>query len=232
MTDRLRFDLSGLSRVCVVMLGLMVLAELLFAADSWGVLSFLDAVEAGTLVGAELDAEAQQMEFRGMLVGLGYLALFVLTSVMSGIWIYRASWNARQIQPYEARISPGWALGWFFIPIMSLWKPYQAMAQTWNSSHVPTGDPKASMPSFVQAWWLLWVATSLAGNLSFRLSRRAETLEDFRTVTNLDLATAPFAILTAVLFMKVIKSITAAQRDKHPLPLQEETRPAQEGDQP
>jgi hypothetical protein len=212
----LRFDLARLSRICVGLLVALVVAELIFAADSYGMLQFLDAMEAGFYSDAELAARAEQVDARAGLIGIGYLVVYVVCATFSAVWIYRASWNSRQLQPDVKRITPGWAIGWFFVPVMSLWMPYRAMKQTWNSSHYPTGDIAAPMPGFALLWWLSWVATSIAGNLSFRLSTNAETIDDFRTAANVDLLIAPFAILTAILFIRLIKSITTAQTGKRP----------------
>lgn len=229
MQTGLRFDLSCLARACVALLWVMVLAEVIYAADSYAFGSFLDAVEAGTLSDAEVEAEATRIDAQAQAVGLGYLAAFVVTALVSGTWIYRASWNASQIQPSKDRITPGWAIGWFFIPILAFWKPYRAMVQTGNSSADPQGDIDESPPGYVTLWWGLWVVTNIVGNLSFRLSNRAETIEDFRLIKTIDLVTAPAAIVTALLFMRLIKTITAAQLDKHPALLGSGHSPSEEG---
>jgi hypothetical protein len=212
----LRFDLTRLTRICVALLWAMVFAEVIYALDSYGMLRYLQALESGTYADADLDAWANQVDSQAVVVGFGYLALFVLCSAFSSVWIYRASWNARQLQPDAGRITPGWAVGWFFVPILSLWKPYQAMAQSWNSSHNPHGDIKAAMPGFVLVWWLLWVAASIGGNMSFRRSMRAETIEDFRWIATIDLVIAPMSILSAILFIRIIRALAAAQQGRRP----------------
>jgi hypothetical protein len=151
MQDRLRFDLNGISRICVGLLWLTVLAEVIYAANSYGMRAFLNDLESGALVGAALNSEAERLDFQAKIVGFGYLAIFVLCVIFSGVWIYRASWNAREIQPNDARITPGWAVGWFFVPIMSFWKPYQAIVQTGNSSEDPTGRNQSRGQLFVPA---------------------------------------------------------------------------------
>jgi hypothetical protein len=229
MQDRLRFDLNGISRICVGLLWLTVLAEVIYAANSYGMRAFLNDLESGALVGAALNSEAERLDFQAKIVGFGYLAIFVLCVIFSGVWIYRASWNAREIQPNDARITPGWAVGWFFVPIMSFWKPYQAIVQTGNSSEDPTGDMDDSPPGFVQLWWTLWVVTSLAGNFSFRRSMKAETIDDYRLITTIDLVCAPLSILAALLFMKLIRTITAAQQDKKPASQRVSAPPSAEG---
>jgi Trk-type K+ transport system membrane component len=65
-------------------------------------------------------------------------------------------------------------------------------------------------------WWGLWVVTSLLSNANFRLSMRAESIDDFRTTTMLDLIIGPLSVVGALLFIRLIQSITKAQRDASP----------------
>ena len=60
--------------------------------------------------------------------------------------------------------SPGWAVGWYFVPIANLWKPYQAMKEIWR---VNVSD---TTPSIFPWWWLFWILTSFLGNLSAQAS--------------------------------------------------------------
>lgn len=229
MHDTLRFNLTGLARVCSVLLAVMVLAELCIGAFSYRTLVFLSDIEAGALTGPDLETAATQIDSWGLVVGVGYIALFVLTAIFCGVWIYRASWNAREIQPEPDRIKPGWAVGWYFVPLLAYWMPFKAMVQTGNSSDNPEGDIDDSPPGFVLAWWIMWVISSIGGTASFRLSNRAETIGEFRFVTWLDLALVPISILSTLLFMRVIKTITSAQQDKRPATPRAETMPSEEG---
>lgn len=215
-SEGLRFDLDRLARICAGLIVLTVAAEAIYAWDAYSLRAYLDGIDAGTLTGLELDAEAERVDRQGTIIGLGSAAVSLITAVFCGVWIYRASWNARQLQPSEQRITPGWAVGWFFVPVMSLWKPWQAMRQCWNSSHNPGGPLDAPMPGFAVLWWGLWVVTSLVSNGSFRLSMKAEYTDDFRMVSTIDLALAPLNIACALLFLRLINAITAAQREKTP----------------
>ena len=47
---------------------------------------------------------------------------------------HRANYNARQLGAADMRFTPGWAVGWHFIPIAWFWKPYQAMTEIWRAS--------------------------------------------------------------------------------------------------
>jgi|JI10StandDraft_1071094.scaffolds.fasta_scaffold159079_3 hypothetical protein len=212
MNDRLRFDLSGLARLCRWALGLVVAAELANAANNIFFLSFLNKVETG-----DVDyALADWIDQISLIIGIGYMVAFVGTMIISAVWIYRASWNARQIQPLAERITPGWAVGWFAVPLANYFMPYKAMKQCWQSSHDPTGDIEGQVPSLFGWWWTAWVLASLTGNVVMRLHAKAETISELRTAYTVELVTAPFTLVSAVFFARVIMGITEAQRDRTP----------------
>ena len=45
--------------------------------------------------------------------------LFLITGVFYFIWLNRADKNALSFLPKETKFTPGWMVGWYFIPIMS-----------------------------------------------------------------------------------------------------------------
>ena len=91
------------------------------------------------------------------LTPLDWLMLFTgLGSIIPYLmWKYRAAANARILDPSAARISPGMAVGSYFIPFAQLVIPCQAMA----------GIARASTGSIagVALWWTGHVGAILAG---------------------------------------------------------------------
>ena len=60
------------------------------------------------------------------------------TGILVLTWIHRANHNARQLGADDMRFTPGWAVGWYFVPIAWFWKPYQAMKEIWLASANPS----------------------------------------------------------------------------------------------
>ena len=148
----------------------------------------------------------------GPVVGTIYILFLIVAYVVNGIWIYRASSNAAQIDPDTRRISVGCTVGWYFIPIANLWMPFQAMKQLWNSSHGGvTGDIHASAPMLLSFWWVAWVVSSLLPDASFRIPMRNDGLETWSTTARLDVLAAPASILSAILFLKILRAVTQVQ---------------------
>ncbi len=78
-------------------------------------------------------------------------AIFVLT------WIHRANHNARHLGADGMRYTPGWAVGWYFVPIAWFWKPYQAMKEIWKASADPADWGRQTVSPLLHWWWILWI---------------------------------------------------------------------------
>jgi Domain of unknown function (DUF4328) len=88
------------------------------------------------------------------------LIVFLATPVLVLRWIYLASANAHALVGDGMRFSPGWAVGWYFVPVANFWKPYQAMKEIWQLS---SGRPDWKMvpaPAVMRWWWGLWLLSS------------------------------------------------------------------------
>jgi Domain of unknown function (DUF4328) len=213
----LRFNLKGLTKYCVALSGFLIVCEVIFIAHSLWALQFISALISGDFDPATVDAQGEQIDSVGVVVSFLYLATLVIAFIVNGIWIYRASWNAREIQPATDRIKPGWAIGFFAVPLANLWLPFKAMRQTWNSSHDPSGMIDRPGPSLLGWWWVLWIVNGALGQMSLKMSRQAETLEEMKAVSQLDIVIFPIAVVNIILFIRILKTITDAQENKSPM---------------
>ena len=57
--------------------------------------------------------------------------------------------------------TPGWCVGWFFVPIMNIFKPYQAIAELWKASHSGSVEEWQEMetPLYIKIWWGAWLVS-------------------------------------------------------------------------
>lgn len=83
------------------------------------------------------------------------IPVFVLT------WIHRANHNARALGASGLAFTPGWAVGWYFVPIAFLWKPFQAMREIWRASSAPGEWRRRPGSPLLGWWWALWILTFL-----------------------------------------------------------------------
>lgn len=99
---------------------------------------------------------------------LGYVKLVCLIAVAFVFLnlLGRLNHNARALGAWRMKFTPGWCIGWFFIPIVNLFRPYQATKEIWQASVPDSGrDDWRSQPVslLVGFWWLLWVVYQVLG---------------------------------------------------------------------
>lgn len=94
---------------------------------------------------------------RQALLGVLYVVIFLVTGILFLLWTYLANRNARSLGATGMKFTPGWAIGWYFIPILNLWKPYQALRETFKASHPDCSDDwqQAPHPDILRLWWTL-----------------------------------------------------------------------------
>jgi len=68
------------------------------------------------------------------MAALFYFGMLILSIVTFSLWTHRAHKNLELLAVPSLRFSPGWSVGWFFVPIMNLFRPFQAVAQLWRAS--------------------------------------------------------------------------------------------------
>ena len=188
---------------------------LLFAGIALGLLEIGSLIMEYELLGREnfSDQEGEQNDKREMLVGLAGLFLFVVTAVVFGIWIVRANKNARALGAKNLSASPGWALGYFFIPILNLWKPFKAMNELWYASHDPRNWEMAfkEKSQVVGRWWGFFVLQFPAAQLAEKSWDAAETLAQMQKADLFYIGVAIIEIVCCVFAIALISKITIAQ---------------------
>ena len=107
-----------------------------------GVKWFRKAAEQGF---APTMAEAQRNDTLVSCVGLTQSAVYLGTVVAFCFWVYSAHANLRWLRVSGLEYTPGWAVGWFFVPIMLLFRPCQVMFEIWKASdpRIPSDNPIA-----------------------------------------------------------------------------------------
>jgi len=107
--------------------------------------------------------------------------------------------------------------GCFFIAILNLWKPYQAMRSLWRSSHSVNRPEYQESTWVLPSWWTLWLISSFIGNATWRMQMGgSHTLQDYQTLTQIQLVECVvdvFLCLVASIMVSRTWQAQAAQRE-------------------
>jgi len=96
------------------------------------------------------------------------------------------------------------------------------MAKEWPPYEALLSEP--GPPAWFSIWWFLWILSSIAGNISFRLSFAEKVPED--TATVISIVASALSIMAAVFAYLVVAGIDKRQEEtsaklklgKEPLP--------------
>ena len=114
---------------------------------------------------------------------LGFDAVTFAAVVVFLVWVYGAYRNALALGSTGLTFTPGMAVGNYFVPIVHLWWPYQAMRETLLASQMPNGKPGAPKPRLaLVSWW--WGVLLVSGAAAWILNlQRVVTLSQTRGLT-------------------------------------------------
>ena len=169
---------------------------------------YLSAASAINLMqnGLAEELEFSDIDMQFIVYSLVYMLISIPTTIVFCIWIYRAQKNAYTFGN-PIRISPAMAAGSFFIPVISLYKPYQAMKELWLAS----SPAKNLGHGPVKAWWALWIFSGITtmGASFFSLSQENLTMQISSGVIT-TVGSVIFIIL-CVLAIKLVNYISSNQ---------------------
>ncbi|MBO9698356.1 MAG: DUF4328 domain-containing protein [Sphingopyxis sp.] len=181
------------------------------------VLALLLAGQIAELHGLVSLAKPAPVEGLGALyfgVGLADLSLALITSVIFCMWIYRAAANLRSARVPGLAFTPGWAVGWNFVPFANFFKPYQAMSQIWSASHGDDPDDRYRGQMLLACWWGLWSFSIVATIAATQTSIDAATPAEDRDAILFAILCSVVNLLLYPLALCLVDRITAAQRDR------------------
>ncbi len=173
---------------------------------------FLSDIQYGIYVSHEKAmADGEASDQRQAIVAIAYIVVFIILGFLSLRWIHRANYNARQLGAENMKFSSGWSIGYYFVPIMTFWKPYQAMKEIWKASKNPLDWKSQDASGILPIWWTLWIISTILGQAIFRSSIKAEELQELLTLNIVTQVSNFLDIPLALVFLSMVNSIHGMQ---------------------
>ena len=172
----------------------------------WDALATANALAAGQVA----DAELLDLERRGQqLQHLGY-GMTALCAITFCFWTHRVATNARAFGAFTTT-SPGMAVGYHFIPILNLWRPYSALSEVWNGSDPEMRDGQIAYRTsgLMLTWWIVWVLTGVGGTVV--RNSDVDSPEDWITAIKLGFVSLGIESAALVLAVMVVWNLTRRQ---------------------
>lgn len=171
------------------------------------------------IMGGEPVTEAEVLgnDLRQSILGIVHFIIYLVTAVLFLRWTYLANWNARILGAPDLKPSPGWAVGWYFVPIANLWKPFQALRQTFKASHPDYTEnwQEAPSPALLLLWWLLWIFTGYLGRIVLSAALGAETLDDLALSSRFMFLLDTLDAVLGIVVISLVSKLQEWQSEKH-----------------
>lgn len=177
--------------------------------DALGIVS--DFGQLALLNSEFTEQEGSLNDLRQTLIAIGQFLLYLVTGVFFLMWVYRANVNCRGFGAAGMRFSPGWCVGYCFVPFLCLFRPCQCRDGIWRVSENPKNWKNEESHSIISVWWGLWLVSAALTQVYLRLGLKTETIEDLRNSTLLSIACNTVEVLLDLAAFWVIKAIADRQ---------------------
>lgn len=190
---------------------LILMQRILLAAEV--IVLFSDLAELSLLNRAYTEEEGEANDTRQGLIGIAYLVITIIAGITFLKWVYRANLNSRGFGAQSMRFTPGWCIGYYFIPFLNLVRPYQSMKEIWQVSQNPARWQTQESSSLLSIWWGLSIVTGILGQIVFRTSMSANDIPSLKNSTTISCFSSVVEIILLIVTLKVIASIAQNQEN-------------------
>ena len=198
-------SLKGVSRWAVISLTAFMIAEFVFICIS----GFLIWLYLPSTVVPFSQSQLEMIDYFIIGAGIVQTALFWLSVIFVGRVTFRAMKNLHTVGSKHPEMSPGWAVGWYFVPIANLWQPAQGMSQIYNGTYDAVGEATPA-GSRIAIWWTCWILTNISANVALRIGGLDNTGFGI-TSFSFDGISSFFGVLSAWALIRLIRPITEKQ---------------------
>ena len=169
--------------------------------------------------GAASELEVVRAIDRSGAVGITILGLAVVTGIVWLVWQHRSQTNLREAGIRGLRFTPGWAVGWWLIPIANLWKPFQATRELHKASAGGERWWEAPTPASLGWWWAGWIAFNVMdGVASGFFAGDDVSVGSYMAGDRFSIAGDLLSMATAILAVIVVREVIRRQATLRPAP--------------
>jgi hypothetical protein len=199
-------DLTSLTKFLKTMLWISLGISVISLLSDFMQMNLLSA-------GSFSQAEAKANDSRQLITGILYLVAFIVTGIVFLKWTHRANSNCHGFGAQGMKFSPGWSIGYYFIPFLNLYRPYQAMKEIWKVSTSPANWQNEMGSPLLGWWWALGLIAGFLGQASFRMFMKADTVSSLQASTTMSIVSGVIDIPLYIVAVSLVSAIFAKQEN-------------------
>jgi Domain of unknown function (DUF4328) len=199
---------DGLGRVLRALLAVGIIVDVVSILVTFLEVQTLERLRRGEASPQEAVDAIDRSGVVGIVVGAVYLGTIVIWLV----WQHRGQANLHALAIPRLTYSPGWAVGWWLIPVANLWKPFQTVRELWKASGGDEAWWRIATWPVIGWWWACWIIFNLLYNATTRFwSSDSASLERLIAGDGFSIAGDLVSIVGAILAVSIVRSVTERQ---------------------
>ena len=207
-------DSTSITTFVLILLVLCILLNAMGIYADFRQVGVIENIRAGVYETEEAQqAAAEAVDELAGLVAVAQIGVTLLLGVVFLFWTHRVCKNAHCLSLSPLKITPGWAVGWYFIPFANLWMPYTALNEAYvTSRNVDYSRPRIETAPLIFLWWIVHLIFVVISQISFQVSRsltRHSGIDEWLTAKWLTIVaegvSIPLNILTIVVVLVFVK---------------------------
>lgn len=200
------------SRLAILFVWIAFAIEMASLISGYFQYDLLKSIQNGGAVTIE---EANANDNRELIIAILNMIVFIISAITFIRWFRRAYYNLHQLVSSLSH-TEGWAAGAWFVPIVSLYLPYQIMKELYKKTKHLLLQSNSDMPVYlsitsVGIWWTLWIIQNIIGQVAFRVTMNAETIDGYILGSLFNIVSSILFIPLTLVTIKVIKDYAAVE---------------------
>ena len=141
------------------------------------------------------------------------VGLNIVIAVLFLRMLYKAVQRAKGFATPFTYVSPGWAVGYWFIPLMNLYRPFEVVKALFKACTAEAGGKPAAGEQLLGAWWALFLLSNIVAWMVSRMDTDLASNAGVVTYAEYSLGSDLLFIIAAWLFWLVIQRLAVAMGD-------------------
>jgi hypothetical protein len=171
-------------------------------------LGLMQDAAVGQYLGLDLASRAARIQGYQTLSSFLFFVVLVASVVVFLLWVYRSNTLARALGASAMEHTPGWSVGWFFVPVANLFMPYFVMKEIYLATCSPRNYSMAhdEPPGLktVRVWWLLALADRLFAVVTTVYTIRLVSTGQYATAGTMSILSACLSLMAGLMTVALV----------------------------
>lgn len=159
---------------------------------------------------------ADKNDQRIELIGIIKLIIVISSPFLIGRWFYISAKMNHLLEKKDLTITPGWSVGWYFIPFANIVMPYHSLTETYKASFDREDWQNQPTSIDIPIWWAAFLIGGFLDRISLKmvmgLGESYEYIE-LNKISYINITSDILLIINAICLFRIIS--TVANNHKH-----------------